>query len=113
VMLEGRSRSKDVEVDGLEGSEMTGPGGEISTASELGDDAWPRRDCFPGDEASSGFSVSTPRVPGDDDNFPSRRKRCMRREISMMSTRYDLMLEEYGSRTCNLFDSRSVVYTCH
>ena len=111
-MLEGRSRSKDVEVDGLEGSEMTGLRGEVSTPLELGDDARPRRKSSPGDEASSEFLVSAPGVPADDDSFPSRRKPCMRREISMMATRDDLMLEDHGSRTCNLFESRSVVYTC-
>jgi hypothetical protein len=110
-MFESDSRSRDVKVDGLERSGMTGPGDEVSTPSELADDVRPWRLFFPGDEALSRFSASTPRAPADDDDFPSRKNRCMLRDLfvdSTMSARYVSMLEEYGSRTYNLFKGRKV-----
>jgi hypothetical protein len=100
-----------MKVDVLEHSGMTGPGDEVSTPSELADDVRPRRSFFPGDEALSRFPASTPRAPADDDDFPSRKKRCMLRDLfvdSTMSARYVSMLEEYGSRTYNLFKGRKV-----
>ena len=100
VMFGGTSLSKDVDVDGLEDSEVTGPGGEISTPSEHEDDPQPRRSFCPGNEALSRFLASTPRAPADVDNFPSRRNRCMLRDLfvdSTMSARYVPMLKMYGS----------------
>lgn len=72
---------------GIAGSEdvsLVVLGGERIMLSKLEVDTLPHRDFFSGSTSLLGCSMSTPRVPGHED-FPSRKKRCMLCEPSIMS----------------------------